>query len=585
MKELLDRPWIRVLIIATAVAMVSFALRETASVTRPVFEAIRDVLVPVAVGFAIAYVVTPVVDLLSRWGLGRAWAAGLLFGVGSLLLVVSAVLVVPTLVKQGVNLSLTVFQGESWSDLNQNGRFDAGEPFIDGNHNGERDAPLLSRLLAWAEESQNRLKVGLHIGLPDRALGALGLYRQQVAPLDEHVHALLAAAREARPRATWPAAPAGLPGAPIDAQWLDHWPGPLASEVASAMAYLPESERSAWMDEVARTGRAFHERTASFITALRRSQGDGSGSDVETRAIRIAMTTALPEAERARALQLALNIEEARKRGQPWARDLLSALGATAATSDISAGNQAVTSVVDRVEAGVREGLAAVPASIGHWAGAGLGSVGGVLLLAIDVLLVPIYAFFLVLAMPAIRIWVRSHLPLAHRSQIIRIAHDIERVVSAFFRGRLVICLACALTGVLGFAALSLFNVHVPYYALFGVAIGLATAIPLLGIAFLIPAVILAMLQPGAGVIDVAGVVGIYVLVQGVEAVLIPVVMGREVELHPVVLIIALFLCGKLLGVLGLILAVPIAASVGILAREFLWPRVQAWADHPDPKW
>ena len=147
------------------------------------------------------------------------------------------------------------------------------------------------------------------------------------------------------------------------------------------------------------------------------------------------------------------------------------------------------------------------------------------------------------------------------------------------------ICLACALSGVIGFAALSLFNVHVPYYALFGVAIGLATAIPLLGIAFLIPAVILAMLQPGAGVIDVVGVVGIYVMVQGIEAVLIPVVMGREVELHPVVLIIALFLCGKLLGVLGLILAVPIAASVRILAREFLWPRVQAWADDPGPKW
>ncbi len=54
--------------------------------------------------------------------------------------------------------------------------------------------------------------------------------------------------------------------------------------------------------------------------------------------------------------------------------------------------------------------------------------------------------------------------------------------------------------------------------------------------------------------------------------------MGREVELHPVTLIVAMLLCGKLVGILGVILAVPIAASARILAREFLWPRVRKWA-------
>jgi len=71
-------------------------------------------------------------------------------------------------------------------------------------------------------------------------------------------------------------------------------------------------------------------------------------------------------------------------------------------------------------------------------------------------------------------------------------------------------------------------------------------------------------------------------VVQGLETVVLtPTIMGREVELHPVVLILALLLCGKLLGILGLILAVPIAATIRILAREFVLPRLRTLAALP----
>ncbi len=79
---------------------------------------------------------------------------------------------------------------------------------------------------------------------------------------------------------------------------------------------------------------------------------------------------------------------------------------------------------------------------------------------------------------------------------------------------------------------------------------------------------------PSAGPLHGVLVFGVYGLVQATEAVLIPWILGREVELHPVWLIVALLLCGKLLGILGLILAVPIAATVRILSREYLWPRL-----------
>jgi predicted PurR-regulated permease PerM len=112
----------------------------------------------------------------------------------------------------------------------------------------------------------------------------------------------------------------------------------------------------------------------------------------------------------------------------------------------------------------------------------------------------------------------------------------------------------------------------VPYAALFSLFIGLATAVPLAGLLFLVPALIMTGLDGGTG-ITVALVALVYVVVQVLETVVLtPTIMGREVELHPVTLIIALLLCGKLLGILGLILAVPIAATMRILAREFFWP-------------
>ena len=108
---------------------------------------------------------------------------------------------------------------------------------------------------------------------------------------------------------------------------------------------------------------------------------------------------------------------------------------------------------------------------------------------------------------------------------------------------------------------------------------------PLSGLLFLVPAVLLVLLDGGPDAMWWAvGVVAVYAVIQTLEmAVLTPLIMGREVELHPVTLILALLLCGKLLGVIGLILAVPIAATVRILARQFLLPWLRRQADGGEP--
>jgi len=130
------------------------------------------------------------------------------------------------------------------------------------------------------------------------------------------------------------------------------------------------------------------------------------------------------------------------------------------------------------------------------------------------------------------------------------VVRQIDAAISAFLRGRILICAA---VGVLTAAGLAI--VGVPYWYLIGVATGLAGVVPFMPIFVgLIPAVLVAW--P-----------------------FMPIFVG----LHPVTLTVALLVGYKVLGLFGLIAAVPLASTVKILAREFVLPKVEELADEtPD---
>lgn len=559
MRELLDHPWVRLLLIASTVAMCSFALRETASITLPIAEALIDVAVPLAIGFVIAYILTPLVDLISRRaGFARWIAASALFLAATALTVGMAIIAVPLLARQGAELTRQLVHGEPFTDLNGNGRRDEGEPFTDLNGNRVHDAALLARLSAWAEERQRRLKRLAQEPLDERGLALLAVYLAETAPARARYEALLAGQPPVGD------APADAPPA-----WNPAWP-PAPEATAAMVARHPElvphlhAAAAAWA--------AAHRRT---IDALRALRSDGVAADPDLVQRLRAASQRPPEAAERPALMAALQaLEREARAGAPGARELLHELHG----GDAGLAGEAVAQGLERLEATVRGVIDRLPERLAAWAESAFGSIGAILGLLLDIILVPIYAFFLILAMPVIRSEVKALIPAAHREDTLRIVREIERAVAAFFRGRLIICALCSLVGVAGFLALQLFGITVPYGILFGVLLGLVTPIPLAGIIVTIPALALTLLQPEAGGLHLVLVLLVYGLVQATEAVLIPIVLGREVEIHPVWLIIALLLCGKLMGVLGLILAVPIAATVRILGREYLWPRLKAWA-------
>lgn len=561
MRDLLSHPWVRVLLVATTVAMCSFALRETASITLPVVNAVMDVAVPVAIGFVIAYVLTPLVDLISRRsGFGRTVATGVLFIVTIASGLGAVAVMVPLLARQTADLANMIAHGEPFVDRNGNGRWDPGEPFTDQNGNGVYDPPLVARISDWAQARQQNLRQMARQAVDDTGLALLNASQDEFRVPRLEIERLLAGGEPGRP------APADAPAA-----WDPTWPGPTAAEIEAVVAHRP-----ALAPHLYALGRSWAEAQRRVVIVIRSIHGGPEDADLATldERLRAAMAKPLSSEERSAALAALAKLEDAERTGSAAAKELITELRGGEAT----VGSQAIGVAVGKVEGALRNAVDRVPDRIGGWAEGMLGGAGAIGSFLIDALLVPIYAFFLILAMPRIRTGIKDLIPAKYKDSTLRIVREIEKAVSAFFRGRLIICIVCALVGVAGFLALQMFGIKAPYGVLFGVMIGMVTPIPLAGIAFAVPAVALTMLQPGAGPMEGCLVFGVYLLVQATEAVLIPIVLGREVEIHPVWLIIALLLCGKILGILGLILAVPIAATVRILSREYLWPRLQQWA-------
>ncbi|MBI3268268.1 MAG: AI-2E family transporter [Planctomycetes bacterium] len=241
---------------------------------------------------------------------------------------------------------------------------------------------------------------------------------------------------------------------------------------------------------------------------------------------------------------------------------------------------------LDTVLAKVRETLGGTPKEITATSldltGRGLSllqsGVLGTLSVVSYLLLLPIYTFFLLREMPRLRDRIRGYLPGRNRARILRIFERIHRALSSFFRGKLTICLV---KGLLTYIGLLLVDVRFPL--LFGLIQAGASLVPFLVlIVGLLPALGLVALDHGFAWGSMLGCVVVFLFAEGLEGfVLTPWILGKETGLHPVVLILSLLIGAQLLGLFGLLLAVPVASICQILWAEFLAPQLLQLAAEP----
>jgi predicted PurR-regulated permease PerM len=227
---------------------------------------------------------------------------------------------------------------------------------------------------------------------------------------------------------------------------------------------------------------------------------------------------------------------------------------------------------------GGSEALAEIQNSIGNlvgqgaaWLGAFVGRLwaGGQAILSVFALMVvtPVVAFYLLVDWDRMVATVDSWLPLSQRDTIRLIARDIDSAIAGFIRGQAMVCLILG-----GFYAVGLSLIGLNFGVLIGLTAGMLSFIPFVGsITGLILSVGVAIVQFWPDWTWIAATLGVFAFGQFVEGnILSPKLVGASVGLHPVWLMFALLAFSSLFGFVGLLLAVPLAAAVGVIARYAL---------------
>ncbi|HUF11960.1 MAG TPA: AI-2E family transporter [Longimicrobiales bacterium] len=180
------------------------------------------------------------------------------------------------------------------------------------------------------------------------------------------------------------------------------------------------------------------------------------------------------------------------------------------------------------------------------------------------VVLVPVLTYYLLHDFDSMRGRMSALVPPPRRESWLRFLTEYDRLVSRYLRGQL---LAATTVGVL--TTLGLWVLGFPYPALVGVVAGVFNLVPYLGLVVsLIPAIIIALLS-GEILASFGKIAIVFGVVQALDGTVIgPKIIGGSVGLHPAWVILALAAGGLFLGFVGLLIAVPAALLVKLLALK-----------------
>ncbi len=188
--------------------------------------------------------------------------------------------------------------------------------------------------------------------------------------------------------------------------------------------------------------------------------------------------------------------------------------------------------------------------------------------------IIPVLAFYFVTDSKSLRTGILALLPAKQRSPVDELLNKLNDVLSRYIQGQLLLCFIIG-----GLTAVILWSAGVRETVLvLAILVGLAQLIPIVGsIAAGIPMVVVPWVQNGWQTALV--VLILYIILNIIQAnLLVPIILGREVRLHPVTIIIALLIGGEFLGILGMLVAVPVAAMIKVTYAHYT-ALAPAWKD------
>ena len=208
-----------------------------------------------------------------------------------------------------------------------------------------------------------------------------------------------------------------------------------------------------------------------------------------------------------------------------------------------------------QVEQGISKAFNTLQSSIGNVATQVLGAAGAVVGLLLQIFVTLFLFFFFVKDGPRFYRWLRAAAPSSRRRNVEELLPQVWSTLQAYLSGVVIVGLIDAV-----FIAIALLVVGVPLVLPLAVLTFFGAFFPLVG-AIVAGAVAALVALVTGGVTDALIIVGATVVVQQVEGnVLQPLIMGRQVELHPAVTLLAVTGGGAVAGIVGAFLAVPVAA-------------------------
>ena len=195
--------------------------------------------------------------------------------------------------------------------------------------------------------------------------------------------------------------------------------------------------------------------------------------------------------------------------------------------------------------------------------------------------LIPLYFTFFAWNYGPLLDRLRKWIPNAQRKRVLDLADRMDTAVGSFIRGRLLVSLC-----MMAMFSAAFCIAGVPYWFLIGCVTGLLSFVPYVAVVGCGIAILMTWVDAstgGGGRSTFTAVVlwpfGAYCIVQLIEGwLLTPWIQSNAMDMSPVTVLIVLMIGGSLAGIYGLLLAIPVAGCLKILAEEFLAPRLDRWA-------
>ena len=187
-----------------------------------------------------------------------------------------------------------------------------------------------------------------------------------------------------------------------------------------------------------------------------------------------------------------------------------------------------------------------------------------------DGLIVAVLTVYFLADMSRVRALMYRLFPARRRPRAILIGDEIMAKVGAYVLGNLLVSL---IAGVLTYVWLLIFNV--PYALLLSIMVAILDLVPVVGST--IAGIIVALVALSVSLPIAIATVGFFIAYRLAEDyLLVPRVIGRAVEVPALVTVVAVLVGGALLGIIGALVAIPVSAGLLLLAREILFPRLDA---------